>query len=110
VLLTASSPYISEQVAEELGMTDYICTRFEVDGGVFTGRLDGPLCYGEGKVVLASRWAEERGVSLASCSFYSDSYTDLPMLEAVGSPVAVNPDLRLARHAQRARWPVIVAA
>jgi HAD superfamily hydrolase (TIGR01490 family) len=110
VLLTASSPYISEQVAEELGMTDYICTRFEVRDGLFTGRLDGPLCYGAGKVELAQRWADARGISLARSSFYSDSYTDMPMLEAVGSPVAVNPDPRLARHAQRSGWPMIVVA
>ncbi len=110
VLLTASSPYITSLVAEELGMTDFICTRFEVADGLFTGRLDGPMCYGEGKVVLARRWAQARGVALERSSFYSDSYTDLPMLQAVGQPVAVNPDPRLARHARRSGWPVMSVA
>jgi HAD superfamily hydrolase (TIGR01490 family) len=104
VVLTASSPYITAPLAEDLGGVEYLCTRFEVREGRFTGRLDGELCYGEGKVVHARRWAEARGVSLERSTFYTDSYTDLPMLEAVGTPVVVNPDPRLWRMARRRGW------
>lgn len=101
VLLTASSPYIAEQAAAHAGLDDFICTRFEVRDGLFTGRLIEPMCYGVGKVDLARRWARERGFDLSHSYFYTDSYTDLPMLEAVGYPVVVNADPRLDRHAKR---------
>ena len=95
-LLTASSPYVTAPVAASLGLGDsYICTRMEVDGGRFTG-----------KVHWARIFAEERGLDLNASYFYTDSYTDLAMLEAVAHPVAVNPDARLRRHAHRRGWPV----
>ncbi len=108
VLLTASSPYLSAPLSEELALDDYICTRFEVDaGGCLTGELVRPLCYGQGKVTLAQRWAKERGLSLELAYFYTDSYTDLPMLQRVGRPVVVNPDPRLKRHARRHGIPTL---
>ena len=95
-------------LSEELGLDDYICTRFEVDaGGCLTGELVRPLCYGAGKVTLAQRWADERGLSLDHAYFYTDSYTDLPMLQRVGRPVVVNPDPRLKRHARRHGIPTL---
>jgi phosphoserine phosphatase len=75
--------------------------------GLHTGRSLGEVCFGAGKLRLARAFAEGRGVSLADCTFYTDSYSDLPMLEAVGRPVAVNPDRRLLRRAERAGWPVL---
>jgi len=68
--------------------------------GAFTGELD-CLCYGSGKVVLSEAWAEEHEVDLSVSWFYSDSYTDLPMLERVGHPVVVHPDPRLSRWARQ---------
>lgn len=106
VLLTTASNYLSEMVGEALGLDDWLCSRFETDAD---GRLTGEpvhLCYGAHKVRLAERWASERGADLADCAFYSDSYTDLPMLEAVGRPVVVDPDPRLRRVAKRRGWPV----
>lgn len=105
VLLTASSPYVSRPVVEHVELDDYLCTRFQVEDGVFTGALQGPMCYGQGKLELAKQWAEAHDVALERSYFYTDSYTDLPMLERVGHPVAVNPDPRLARHAERAGFP-----
>ncbi len=107
VLLTSSSPYISERVQAELGLDDVLCTRFEVGHGRFTGRIVPPICYGPGKVAAASGWAQSTGVDLAQSHFYTDSYTDLPMLEAVGHPHVVNPDPRLRRVAARRGWPVV---
>lgn len=105
VLLTSSSPYISRPVVEELGMDDFLCSRFEVVDGVFTGAPVLPFCYGGGKVVLAKAWAEQRGIRLEDCAFYTDSHSDVPMLEAVGRPVVVNPDVRLRRLATKRGWP-----
>ncbi|MGC4121788.1 MAG: HAD family phosphatase [Myxococcales bacterium] len=106
-LLTSSSNYLSEAVMEQLSLDGSLCNRFEVDAsGRFTGRPAGALCYGPGKVEVAQAFAKEKGVPLAECAFYSDSTSDLPMLEVVGHPVAVNPDPRLRRIAVRRGWPV----
>jgi HAD superfamily hydrolase (TIGR01490 family) len=107
VLLTASSLYLSELVAEELGLDDVLCNRFEVDAaGAHTGRPVGSLCFGAGKLGYAEAYARQRGVSLADCWFYTDSYSDFPVLERIGHPVVVNPDPRLRREAERRGWPV----
>lgn len=105
-LLTSSSNYMSEPVVQALALDGALCTRFEVRDGVFTGRAEGPLCYGPGKVEHARALADRLGASLADAAFYTDSYSDLPMMEAVGRPVAVHPDPRLSRHARRRGWPV----
>jgi HAD superfamily hydrolase (TIGR01490 family) len=105
VLLTSSSNYVSEQVCRELTLDDYVCNRFEVDAdGIYTGRPIEPLCYGEGKVELAERYAHALGLRLTDCSFYTDSAADLPMLEVVGKPVCVHPDPKLRRIARQRGW------
>lgn len=106
VLLTSSSSYLGRAAAETFGLDAVLSNRFEVRDGTFTGRLIEPLCFGDGKRVLALELAQSRGVSLSDCAFYTDSYSDLPMLEAVGQPVVVHPDPRLARHAKSRGWPV----
>jgi HAD superfamily hydrolase (TIGR01490 family) len=108
VLLTSSSNYVSEQVVAELGLDDYLSSRFEVDAaGRYTGRLIEPLCYGRGKLELARRCAAAHGTALEACAFYTDSIADLPMLEAVGRPVVVHPDPKLRRLARQRGWPVL---
>jgi len=105
-LLSASTPYLTEPLAEDLGIDHVLCTRLEVANGRFTGSWEPPLCYGVGKVQRARAWAEALGIDLASSTFYTDSISDLPMLEAVGSPRVVNPDPRLRLLAMRRRYPV----
>lgn len=105
-ILSASTPYLTEPLAEDLGIEHVICTRLEVADGTFTGGFEPPLCYGHGKVERARRWAREHGIDLAYSSFYTDSISDLPMLEAIGSPRVVNPDPRLRLVAVRRRYPV----
>ena len=108
VLLTSSSNYVSELVCRDLGLDDYLCNRFEVDAnGCYTGRPIEPLCFGSGKVELAARHAERSQLSLADAVFYTDSISDLPMLEAVGRPVAVHPDPRLRRAAKQRGWEIV---
>ena len=107
VLLTSSSPYMSEPALEALGLDDILCNRFEVDGhGRFTGRAVEPLCFGPGKVTHARAFADAAGADLSECSFYTDSYSDLAALEAVGEPVVVAPDVRLRRAARLRGWPI----
>jgi HAD superfamily hydrolase (TIGR01490 family) len=106
LLLTSATPYIAEPLAETVGLDGVICSRLEVVDGRFTGKMVRPLCYGPGKVAHAEAWAEREGIDLAHSTFYTDSYTDVPMLERVGNPVAVNPDPRLARLARRRGWPI----
>ena len=105
-ILSTSPNYVTEPLAETLGIDEVMSTRFEVDGGHSTGRLLGPACVGKGKV----HWAEDLGVrrelDLSQSWFYTDSYTDMPMLERVGNQVVVNPDPRLKRIAKRRGWPV----
>ncbi len=108
VLLSAATQYVNRPLAEHLNLNDdFLCTRLEAKEGVLTGRLIEPACYGAGKVHWARQFAAEHGIDLAASYFYTDSHTDLPMLHAVGHPIAVNPDARLRRHAQRAGWPIL---
>jgi HAD superfamily hydrolase (TIGR01490 family) len=100
-LLTTSSTYLAHEIAGELGCDGYLCNQMEVADGRFTGRILPPLCFGEGKAEHAAALAARLGVSLADCTYYGDSYSDLPVLLAVGDPVAVNPDPRLRREARR---------
>ena len=104
VLLTGSSKYLSQCALEVLQMDDILCTLFDVVDGSFTG--EGTLCYGPGKLVKAQAYIDERGANWEDCSFYTDSYTDLSVLEVVGHPVVVHPDPRLLRRARKAGWPV----
>ena len=106
VLLTSSSPYVSNVVVERLRLEHALSSQFEVREGRFTGEPVLPFCFGEGKVVLARAWAEQAGVSLAQSYFYTDSHTDLPMLRAVGYPRVINPDPRLRLEARRQGWPI----
>jgi HAD superfamily hydrolase (TIGR01490 family) len=105
VLLTSATQFLTEPVARELAIEHMLCTRIDVDQtGVFTGAYQAPACYGAGKVHHAERFAELHGIDLALSYFYSDSFSDLPMLERVGHPRVVNPDPRLRRAARERGW------
>ena len=107
VLLTASSPYMSRLAAEAWGLDHWLCNRFPTDeSGRLRGTFERPFCYGQGKVQRATQWAEAHSVDLDRSYFYTDSFSDLPMLERVDFPRVVNPDPRLRREAIRRGWPV----
>lgn len=105
VLATGATQYAAEAVAAGLGIGHTLCSRLEVIDGRFTGRM-ATMCFGAHKVTVAERFAAEHGIDLARSTFYSDSYNDLPMLARVGTAVAVNPDVRLWRHARRTGWRI----
>lgn len=108
VLLTSSSPYEARVAGEHFGLDAAVSSTYEVGpDGRFTGQIVRPLCYGAGKVALAERHAAAHGLDLERSYFYSDSFSDLPMLRRVGHPRAVAPDLRLRLAARLRGWPIL---
>jgi len=107
-IISASPQELVEPLAKALGMTGGIGTVATVVDGIYTGALSGPFCYAEGKVEAIAQLARWEGFDLSECYAYSDSASDLPMLEAIGHPVAVNPDSRLERWARDRGWPIVV--
>lgn len=105
VILSASTPYATQPLADELCIDHVLCSELEVRDGAFTGTC-ASLCYGHGKVRAAERWAREHDVDLDESLFFSDSTSDLPMLERVGRPFCINPDPRLRLQAWRRSWPI----
>lgn len=109
-IVSASPQALVEPLAASLGMTGAIGTKGEVVDGHYTGNLDGPFVYGPGKAQAVEKLASDRGYDLNLCYAYSDSASDLPMLELVGHPVAVNPDAQLGSVAHQRGWPVVIFA
>lgn len=107
-IVSASPIELVEPLAKALGMTAGIGTRSEIVDGVYTGELAAPFCYGPGKVAAMEEIARWEGLELDRCWAYTDSASDLPMMHAVGHPVAVNPDAKLERLAAEQGWPVVV--
>jgi HAD superfamily hydrolase (TIGR01490 family) len=106
IIISSSGTDIVEPIGERLGADLAIGTQVAIEDGAYTGEILF-YAYGEGKAEAMRSLAEERGYDLAECYAYSDSQTDLPMLEAVGHPVAVNPDSELRRIATERGWPVV---
>lgn len=106
VLLTSNSQFQSEVFVHHLQMDHALANTFDTVDGHLTGTAQSPLCFGAGKVTLASRWSSQHRISLSHSFYYTDSYSDLPMLEAVGHPRVVNPDPKLRKEARRRSWPI----
>ncbi|MGD9737142.1 MAG: HAD family hydrolase [Solirubrobacterales bacterium] len=107
-IVSAAGNEVVESLAQVLGMEGGIGTSYEIDAeGNFTGRFEGPFVYGPGKVEAMESFAAAHGIDLAASYAYSDSLSDLPMLRAVGHPVAVNPDPPLAAIAKEEGWQVL---
>jgi HAD superfamily hydrolase (TIGR01490 family) len=106
-IVTAASQELAEVLAAVLVLDGGIGMRSEVRHGVYTGRPDGPFTYREGKADAIREIAEREGIDLAASYAYSDSESDLPMMRAVGHPVAVNPDAALERVARDEGWRIM---
>lgn len=105
-IVTAATRYVAEPVAAAFGIEHIVCSEIEQQDGVFTGRFIPPLAYKEGKVQRMAVFTREHQIDLSQSSFYSDSITDLPLLSTVGTPVAINPDTRLRREAEKRHWRI----
>lgn len=107
LIITATNRFVTEPIAELLGVDHLLATDPEMRDGRYTGRVAGTPCFRDGKVIRLKEWLDETGNNLADSWFYSDSHNDLPLLELVSRPVAVDPDETLAQHAEMKGWPVI---
>jgi putative phosphoserine phosphatase / 1-acylglycerol-3-phosphate O-acyltransferase len=108
VVLATTTPYdLVEPLADLLGFDGLIATRYGERNGVYTGVIDGEFVWGGGKYRAVREWADEHDVSLAESYAYSDSYYDVPLLNAVGHPFVVNPDPRMRLQALARRWPTL---
>ena len=105
-LVTAAPIEIATIIARRLGLTGALGTVAEHVDGIYTGQLVGEMLHGSAKAVAITELAERFGLDLARCSAYSDSFNDLPMLDAVGDPCAINPDARLREHARAQGWRI----
>jgi HAD superfamily hydrolase (TIGR01490 family) len=106
-IVSASPIEIVGRFAQEMDMTGALGTVAEIRDGVYTGQLAQPFCYGEGKAHALHRIADEMGYDLEASYAYTDSAGDMPMLDAVGHPVAVNPDKALETISYHRGWPIV---
>ena len=110
VLTTATNRFLVAPIAASLGIGELIATELEVVNGDFSGRTVGVINMRKGKVERIATWLDEHGIAraaLADATFYSDSINDLPLLEAIGTPVVVNPDPRLLEEATQRGWRIV---
>lgn len=107
LIITATNRFITAPIAEELGVPHLLATDPEMRDGRYTGEVAGTPCFREGKVERLQEWLKQTGNNLAKSWFYSDSHNDLPLLEMVSHPVAVDPDETLTDHAEAKGWPII---
>ncbi len=107
LIITATNHFITAPIARELGVDNIIATDAEIRNERYTGKVAGIPCFREGKVARLEQWLKHEGQNLAESWFYSDSHNDLPLLERVSHPVAVDPDETLADHATARGWPIL---
>lgn len=106
-LISATPDFLAQELAQALGATAGIGSGLEIVDGVFTGRFTSGTMHGPEKARAAEALMRDRGIDATDCYAYSDSSNDLPLLTAVGTPVAVNPDPALERHARSEGWRVL---
>lgn len=107
MIITATNAFVTAPIAARLGIPHLIATDPEVVDGRYTGRVAGTPSFREGKVERLRAWLDTHGATLDDAAFYSDSHNDLPLLELVDHPVAVDPDEVLDAHARSHGWPII---
>jgi HAD superfamily hydrolase (TIGR01490 family) len=107
LIITATNGFVTRPIAQYLGVDDILASEAEIINGRYTGKSAGIPCFQGGKVTRLNEWLSERHFSLDGAFFYSDSINDLPLLEQVPHPVAVDADERLAKAAQDKGWPII---
>lgn len=107
LIITATNNFITAPIAEKLGIPHLIATEAEMIGGIYTGHVAGTPSYQHGKVVRLQAWLSTQNETLAGSYFYSDSHNDLPLLNMVEHPVAVDSDPKLLAFAKQHGWKTI---
>ncbi|MEN8713085.1 MAG: HAD family hydrolase [Arenicellales bacterium] len=110
LIITATNDFVTRPIADLFGIDDLIATNAELKNNQYTGAVSGTPCFQKGKISRLREWLDETGHDMQGSWFYSDSHNDLPLLQEVDNPVAVNPDPTLAEYAQRAGWKVLTLA
>lgn len=105
-LVTAAPQDMADIISERLGLTGAIGSKAHIENGIYTGTLDGKLLHGIEKARAIQELSKERGFDLDDCYSYSDSHNDIPLLQAVGNPNAINPDAVLRIRALAEGWPI----
>ena len=105
-IISSATPYQVEPMARDLDIEHVVCSRYEVKDGVFSGGIERPLCFGQGKVLAAENLAAEHAVNLEQSFFYTDSDDDIELLERVGRPQPLNPNTKLTEISEREGWPI----
>ena len=107
LIITATNSFVTGPIAQAFGITDLIATEPEIIDGHYTGRVEGTPCFQEGKIERLHAWLDVTQIDFDNSWFYSDSHNDLPLLEAVAHPVAVDPDEQLRAIATDRGWQII---
>lgn len=107
LIISASAHFLVSAIAERLGIEEVLAIDCELQHGCYSGKTSGVLTYREGKVTRLQAWLEAEGETLDGAHFYSDSRNDLPLLQRVPHPHAVNPDAVLREYAERAGWDIL---
>ena len=107
LIITATNRFVTEPIARAFGVAHLLATEPEIIDGRYTGRVAGTPTFREGKVTRIRQWLALNNANLADSWFYSDSHNDLPLLEMVSHPVAVDPDETLRQHAEMKGWSII---
>ena len=107
VVATSTNSFITRPIADAFGIADLLATEPEQGASGYTGAVSGEPCFGPGKANRVKQWLAQEKLSLDDSWFYTDSINDLPLLELVAHPVAVNPDEALQARASRAGWPIV---
>ncbi len=107
LIITATNDFVTTPIAKRLGVETILATTAEFKDGKYTGKVEGTPCFQEGKISRLNEWLQANNKVFEDSTFYSDSMNDLPLLEAVDTPIAVTPDDRLRAHAQKLHWEII---
>jgi len=107
LIITATNRFVTQPIADQLGVDAILASEPEMVDGLYTGKVAGTPCFQHGKVERLHHWLADTGHSLDNSYFYSDSHNDLPLLELVSHPVAVNPDETLENHARTNAWQIM---
>ncbi len=107
LIITATNRFVTDPIAKALEVDEMLATEPAMAQGRYTGEVEGVPCFQQGKVTRLNEWLAQTGYNLADSWFYSDSHNDLPLLERVSHPVAVDADETLSEHARLKGWPQI---
>ena len=107
LIITATNRFVTQPIAERLGVDDILATEAEIVNGRYSGEPYGIPCFQDGKVKRLNSWLAQTGHNMQGSWFYSDSRNDIPLLEEVENPIAVDPDETLQQHAEMRGWPVM---